>query len=310
MKKMLINCLITTLISFFSLSANAVPYKITENTNTISDKIIKNTEKEGELILKNIDINKFLKSLEVTGILQNNSEKNWSSINIEFVFYDKNNNIIKDENNDPLTTKILHVLKGENKFDKKIKGDIISKAKKFELKFIEGIVLDDLAYYDFSLIKPKISKELKFENDKIKVFFDISNKEISFILSNKTESPIEINWNKVSYVDFNKTSKKIIHKGTKFNEKDKSQTETLVPPLSNLEDLIIPNENVYYFDNEWVTNTILPDRLTKDSLKLKDKNFSIFMPIKINDKIENYFFTFKVQNVSSYDKFKNKKSTE
>lgn len=310
MKRILINSIIITLISFLSLNANAIPYKITKNTNNIPDKIIKNTEKEGELILKNINLSEYNNFYTFTGTLQNNSEKNWDIITIEFVLYDENNNIIKDKNNEPFTITIFDVFKGENKFDKNIYGDNISEARKFELKFIKGRVLEDLAYYDFSLIKPKISKELKFENDKIKVFFDISNKEISFILSNKTESPIEIDWNKVSYVDFDKTSKKIIHKNTKFSEKEKSQIETVVPPLSNLEDLIMPSENVYYRNNNWVTNTILSDRLTKEALKLKNKTFSIFMPIKINDKIENYFFTFKVQNVSSYDKFKNKKSTE
>ena len=259
------------------------------------DKVIQSTERSGELILENIEINKSNYGTSFEGKLLNNSKKNWASISLELILYDKDSNLIKNKDGlFILNTGI--VLPGENNFFGYISGNITA-ARKFELKFLKG---DYLAHYNIALVKPIENKDLIFEDENIKIHFDISKKELSFVLANKTETPIEINWDKVSYVDFNKTSKKIIHSGVKFSEREKTQTESVIPPLSNLEDIIIPSDNIYYSERtkNWEKELIFPYGLELGS-NLIGKNFSIFLPLKIDEKVKNYFFTFKVENVNS-----------
>ena len=103
------------------------------------DKVIQSTERSGELILENIEINKSNYGTSFEGKLLNNSKKNWASISLELILYDKDSNLIKNKDGlFILNTGI--VLPGENNFFGYISGNITA-ARKFELKFLKGDIL-------------------------------------------------------------------------------------------------------------------------------------------------------------------------
>lgn len=281
-------------ITLFSLT-NFTPVSFAVDT---PDKIVQGTENKDELILKNVGVNKFSYVSYFEGTLVNNSNKTWASIELELILSDKDGNLLKKQDGTPFILKTGLIRPGENRFYESI-NENLSEAKKFELKFYKGDYVTD---YKFSILRPVPGPDLKFEDSNISSAFQVIGGEIAFSIQNKTEEPIEIDWNKFSFVDVSSKSNKVIHAGVKFSEMEKAQTEIVIPPLARFEDVILPTDNVYYSDSlkSWQKVSIFPSGY--DSAKLfKGKTFSLFMPLKINEKVKNYFFTFKIDDVIPLD---------
>lgn len=227
-------------------------------------------------------------------------------------FFDEDNKIVFDDNITPDNCRII--------FDKSNSNNTVickinenfelvknrDKIKTFKIGSTEIIkkkeevkIRDKKAIYTFIMTKPKVNEKLFYEDKSIKILFNITSEQINFQLNNKTEDLIEINWNKVTFVDFNSESQKIFHSNIKFIDKEKIMPETIIPPLAKINDFILPSVNSYYgeYSKSWVSNTLFP-YLYKDSKELINKTFGVFFPLKINNITQNYYFTFQIKNIS------------
>lgn len=202
-------------------------------------------------------------------------------------------------NNELLTIEFDKVIKDN---DSEWIGSMIDEPKKDRIKNFEikKIIFNYPAQYKISLIKPKQSNDAIFEDDNIKISFNLSGSGLSFNLNNKTDEAIEINWNKMSYVDLINKSQKIFHNGIKYNDREKEMTETIIPPNASINENIVPISNVSFIDGSryssgfWKEYSLLP--LTYDD-SLKNKTIGLFIPLKINNANKNYNFVF---NVNAY----------
>jgi hypothetical protein len=59
----------------------------------------------------------------------------------------------------------------------------------------------DVPKYTFSLQKPLVSDRLRLEDLRVTVVIGVAQEGLAIVILNKTEQPIKIDWNQVSYVD-------------------------------------------------------------------------------------------------------------
>lgn len=194
------------------------------------------------------------------------------------------------------------------------------------------------AKYDIGLVrveKPKkvteryggkdiVSTEEKkyiYEDGLIRIIFIPTAYQINFIAENKTDYSLQIIWDECAYVDENGSSHRVIHSGIKYIDRNNPQPPSIIASKSKLTDIIYPSDYIEwssdYYSSGWEekplfpTNRILGMVTTKEIEnakedfkntidKFKNKEFSVVMPIKVEETINEYRFVFKIKDVQVY----------
>lgn len=262
----------------------------TEGTVTIEVK------EGGAFLLKNLNLTQKHGIINLYGDVVNNTNKDWYDATFKVYLYDSKGRLIQ---NDPLRFFFINFKKGETKSISFGTGVLLGSLKnhnffvyKYEIRF-HG---EYLAKYYFCMIKPKKNDDLMFEDHAIKIQFSIATQQIGFILKNKTDDPIKIDWNQVSYVDVFNEAHKVIHSGVTYKDKNSPQAPTIIPPTAKLEDLIFPTDYVSYELNMWLKKPLFPPKASEANF-YKGKTFSVFIPLEIKGVIKNYLFTFEIKDV-------------
>jgi len=151
-----------------------------------------------------------------------------------------------------------------------------------------------------------------FDDGQIKGFFLIdkfSPTKIAFYLENKTDQAIIIDWNKVSYIDKNRISQRIIHQGVKYSQRNENMRNTVIPPRSKFEDIIVPVNKIYYKEtpalllglpnNHLIYGWQVLPLFDAESMAAGSRNeqFSLYVPLIIGEEKKDYTFTFDVKPI-------------
>lgn len=254
---------------------------------------------EGLFIFQNLKLIPDVgKTYKLKGDVVNNTSKNWNEVTFMVNFYDQTGNKIKPSINHDIKllvfksreVKPLGYGYGENIFiDPKI---AISRV---DISLKDG---EYPAQYIFKMIKPIANDDLIFKDNALNLEFNISNKQIKLILKNNTEKAAKIDWNQVSYVDVLGQSHKVMHSNIKYIDRDRVQAPTIVPPKSNIDDIIFPIDYVFYESGKyggWREKALFPQ--APDAKLYHNKDFSIYMPVEIDKTIKEYFFTFHIDKI-------------
>jgi len=284
-------------VAMFSSVAYAKPKSIAKNRIEIQTEY-------GPIVLQNIvlqqtSFNEFV----LTGTATNNSTRAWRILQFILTLRDKSGKELTDDLgglNRQLS--INNLGKAETKPLGNFTGS--ESLKLFGVRKVEDfdVQLDaKQSYYDshpiFVLTQPVPSKTLTYEDDAISIAFIITNEQLEFTLSNKTQEPQSINWDEVSYVDLSGTAHRVLHKGVKLVDRDKPQSPTVIPPGARIDDLIEPSDSVQWSSviNDWEHDPLLPP--SQRIVDFKGKTFGAFLPIEIDGKKKNYTFTIRIDDV-------------
>ena len=133
-----------------------------------------------------------------------------------------------------------------------------------------------------------------YEDDYIDIIWYVGKKEFNFILTNKANHTIKINWDDVSFVDINGNVSRMMHSGVKYDERNNSQPATSIPKRTTLTDLLQPTNNVEYVSGYgWVTTPLIPQAYRYGGAD--GKTFMVFMPIMIENVQNDYTFEFVIK---------------
>ncbi len=158
-------------------------------------------------------------------------------------------------------------------------------------KFAEGLYP---VRYQTVLTKP-LAANSDYHDDALAITFSLQRTEIDFVLQNKSNDPIKVDWNLVSFVSSSGASQGVIHKGIKLVDKQATKPPSMVPPKARIEDMIVPVENIELVGGEWMTHPLFVEG--PEALELVGQEFSIFMPLDIGGTTKSYTFTFKIVGV-------------
>ena len=161
--------------------------------------------------------------------------------------------------------------------------------------------------YAFKLTKPVESGDRRFEDDSIAITFQVDPAQLAFTLFNKTDGPIKILWNDVSYVDVDGSAHKVLHAGVKYIDANSQLPPVVVPPTAKAEDIILPSDYVSYdkgyygryisMPGGWKLTPLFPKADKKEALAYDNRTFAVFMPLEINGTVKNYNFVFSMSIV-------------
>lgn len=160
------------------------------------------------------------------------------------------------------------------------------------LVLLSGVMFGQRYIWHFFLESPVLSENLSFSDDYIDIIFSVDETDVGFNIRNKTDRGIKIIWDDISMINPDGNSSRIIHNGIRLMDRNIPQATTMIPPKSNVLDMLVPSENIYYLTNgEWGTNPLFAgaDRLIWDG-----KEFSIYFPLEINGDRKEYIFKFKM----------------
>ncbi len=148
--------------------------------------------------------------------------------------------------------------------------------------------------YSFALVKPAESPALAFEDENLKIAFAVSRKAIGFSLTNKTDVPLKIDWNQLSYVDADGKSHTVFHKGVAYKDREAALPPSVIPPTATLEDMVLPSDYSQWNDvgGGFHTSDLLPQAANASAYV--GKTLSVFMPVELNNAVKNYLFSFKI----------------
>lgn len=121
--------------------------------------------------------------------------------------------------------------------------------------------------------------------------------QFNFILKNVSDNSIKVIWNEAVFVDFDGTTSKIMHTGTKYSQREADQPATTIIKGAKIEDLAAPNCYVRYSDvlKEWVSDSMYPSQPAASPGQLR-----LMLPIQIKDVINEYIFVFDVNYVYDF----------
>lgn len=98
--------------------------------------------------------------------------------------------------------------------------------------------------YSFKLVGDHAKTDKTFDDGKIQAIFIVGEKDLNFTIKNLTSDPMKINWDEASLIIYGE-SKRVMHKGIKFIDRDAPQAPTVIPGNSSIDDLVLPTDNVY-----------------------------------------------------------------
>lgn len=129
-----------------------------------------------------------------------------------------------------------------------------------------------------------------YEDDFIKIIWLPALTEFSFTLENKTDNSIKIIWDEAVYIDEDNSSLKVIHSGVKYVDGEKAQPLTVIAKKTKINDLVTPVDNIYYVNGGWGKLPLFSVQ------KSAGKTVKILLPIQIQETINEYIFSFKINH--------------
>lgn len=237
----------------------------------------------------------------LSGTVENKTSKDWTSASFAFEAYNAIGQKVRNRLGGDKTLSFTSFKKGTVKdlsreylgFDGSFRE--LSQISRAQVSFRTGKYP---AAYSFVMTKPVATKDLQFNDKALEISFVPGREGISFILRNKTQNPIKIDWNQVAYVDISGVSHKVIHAGVRYIERDKPQPASVVPPGAKLEDTIVPTDYISYVSGQyggWTKEPLFPEGPA--AKVYEKKTVQIFMPVEVNGTIKNYLFTFQIEKV-------------
>ena len=128
-----------------------------------------------------------------------------------------------------------------------------------------------------------------YEDDFIKIIWLPALTKFSFTLENKSDNSIKIIWDEAVYIDEDNTSLKVTHSGVKYVDMEKAQPLTVIAKKTKINDLVKPVDNIHFSDG-WYTLPLF------SAEKSDGKTVKILLPIQIQETINEYIFSFKINH--------------
>ncbi len=137
----------------------------------------------------------------------------------------------------------------------------------------------------------------RYIDDFIDILIFGNSEQFSFFLKNVSQNSLKLVWNEAAFVDFNGTTSKVMHVGTRYSEKDGEQPSTTIIKGANIEDVAVPTCKIRYsdFTKIWMTDSMYPNTADTTPGDLK-----LMLPIQVKEVINEYIFIFRVDWVYNH----------
>ena len=143
-----------------------------------------------------------------------------------------------------------------------------------------------------------------YEDSYIKIKWSFIIDRFYFTLYNKSDHALKVIWDDAALVMTDTSISRLMHEGTKYNQRNETQLATTIPRGAKIEDQLVPVNNVISSENMgWIVkpmfkNTFETDSAMEEANSLKGRTMSILLPIKNEDVQNEYTFVFTIDVVT------------
>ena len=177
-------------------------------------------------------------------------------------------------------------------FEQDLTGHYVSVLSKVEKPSNSAI-----RYGNTTTVQDKNVTRYSYIDNIIDILILGGSKQFDFVLKNISDNSIKIIWNEAAFIDFDGTTSKIMHSGTKYSQREADQPATTIIKGAKIEDLAAPNCNVRYSEKlkDWIIDPMYPSKPALSPGQLK-----LMLPIQIRDVINEYIFIFDVNYIYNH----------
>lgn len=167
---------------------------------------------------------------------------------------------------------------------------------------------------ELSVLKQKIilsdKKYFSFSDKNIEIHWVAHKKGFKFILKNKTDNTIRVLWQEAAFSDEYNISQSLLNYQNLYNDE---KYPSVILAGTSIEDLVVFN---YYIEHNPDSKNISSQTYFPSQIKISDNNekylknnlhylknrfeysnIKLLLPIQINDKVEEYIFIFKINEI-------------
>lgn len=126
-------------------------------------------------------------------------------------------------------------------------------------------------------------------------FADEGGWDVTFY--NKTDKPIMIDWDEVSYMDIDKIGHRVLSKNTKVAEKDEPQNPSIVARRGSLSEKLFPAEFYYQSSTGVMSKRPMFPIDFGEAKRYENKNYSLIIPLTVEGFTAQYEFVFTIKEV-------------
>lgn len=179
-----------------------------------------------------------------------------------------------------------------NAFAEDLSGNYVTR-----LASVEKPSNPEIRYGTTTVVEDDKVTKFSYVDNAIDIIIFGSSTQFSFVLKNVSDNSIKVVWNEAVFVDYDGSTSKIMHLGTKYSQKDGDQPASTVIKGAKIEDVAVPTVNVRYSDllKDWVTDSMYPSDPGKEPGQLR-----LMLPIQLKEVINEYIFVFDVKYVFKY----------
>lgn len=165
------------------------------------------------------------------------------------------------------------------------------------LSSVEKPSNSEIRYGTTTVVEDDNVTKFSYVDNAIDIIIFGNGRQFSFILKNVSDNSIKLVWNEAVFVDFDGSTSKIMHLGTKYSQKDGDQPASTIIKGAKIEDVAVPTVNVRYSDvlKEWVTDSMYPKDPAEEPGQLR-----LMLPVQLKEVINEYIFVFDVKYVFKY----------
>ena len=156
--------------------------------------------------------------------------------------------------------------------------------------------------YKYTMTSPTESGQMVFQDDSLKIQFNIDSWSIRLHLQNLTRSAIAVQWDKVSLGVDNMYSL-VRHSINMYADTVLGKRSVSIPSLGLMEDVMVPVEKVFYDGSAWVQADLFQttdegrDELAQAIQKNVGKSIVAILPIQFGVRFKEYRFEFRIVSV-------------
>lgn len=137
-----------------------------------------------------------------------------------------------------------------------------------------------------------------FEDDLLRSVWSADEAGWDVQIINKTEKPIMIDWDNASYMDYDNVGHSVLISATKYSDREKPQTPTVITRKGTLTEKLISATHIYQspLTGLLVKRPLMPVDFTEAS-RYKGKELRMMLPFTVEGLSSQYEFIFKVKDV-------------
>lgn len=142
----------------------------------------------------------------------------------------------------------------------------------------------------------------RYEDDYINISWYVGLKQFYFTLKNKSDYSLKIPWDDIVYVDVDGDTKRVMHSGVRYTDRNASQPASIVPKNASISDVLLPTDNVSYNSGiGWTEGYLFPQYSKQEDAsnsRVLGKNIRVTFPIIIQDVQNEYTFEFSINDAT------------